>query len=66
MINVIHNKTIEWSVSDTFSLDVSGETGFNEGDKLKFQISQSEDTEPIISKEDSLKGEVGDRNGNSN
>lgn len=66
MINVIHNKTIEWSVSDTFSLVVSDKAGFNEKDKLKFQISQSEDTEPIISNEYTLNGEVFDINLNSN
>ena len=60
MIIIELNKNIEWSVDDSFLLSVTSDIGFNEGDKLKFEITKSENEEPIISKEFSLAGDCFD------
>lgn len=58
MITIVAGKNIIWSVEDTFDMPVSSEMGFEEGAKLRFDISQGEDIAPIISKTYSLSGDV--------
>ena len=49
VLNVIQNKRIEWSISDTFELMVTDDSNFTDGDTLKFEIAKNETSDMIIS-----------------
>ncbi len=60
MSTIISGKDIQHSIEDTFLLPVTSESGFSGGDKLRFDITDNENNELLISKTFSLSGEAFD------
>ena len=55
MLKIIANKHIEWSISDTFALEVAGEAGaFAAGSTCSFQIAPNAETAAIVTKSGTL------------
>ena len=46
---VLSDNDIFWSKEDTFDLPITHKKGFEEGTKLKFEVSENENFLPVIS-----------------
>ena len=55
MLKIIANRHIEWSISDTFSLEVVGEAGaFPAGSTCSFEIAPNAETAALVTKSGTL------------